>query len=156
MTTTALFLSTVTYRRGDQATFSDTDFLALFTAGKVEKVFDEALVSVYPAAVTNSANGASCDFQYAGDRFRATQVVGVVTGTNPSLAGKLQESANGTDWTDMTGGAFTAVTASSDEQELVVTKTAGTRHIRHVRTITGTDTPTFNLSVLIEAIPTVS
>ena len=84
--------------------------------------------------------------QEADGRCFAVQVIGPVTGTGPSLAGKIQESSDNSTWTDVTGATFTTVTASNNIQTIVFDRTK--RYLRHARTVAGTS-PTFALSVLI-------
>jgi hypothetical protein len=73
--------------------------------------------------------------------------VSSVSGTTPSLTVKLQGSPDGTTWTDLPGGLFTAVTASNNAQRLVQPNGIATpAQIRANLTITGT-TPSFNAMV---------
>ena len=102
--------------------------------------------SVYPATVNDTNSGTSVDMIDADDRCAAFQIVGAVTGTSPTLAGKIQESADNASWSDVTGAAFTTVTASSNVQVIVFDRTK--RYLRHSRTAGGTS-PTFILCALI-------
>jgi hypothetical protein len=102
--------------------------------------------SVYPASVNDTNNGSSVDMINADGRCFAIQVIGAVTGTSPSLTGKIQESDDNSTWTDVTGATFTAVTASSNLQTIVFDRTK--RYLRHFRTVSGT-TPAFLLGVLL-------
>ena len=102
--------------------------------------------SVYPATINDTNNGLAIDMIDADGRCFATQVIGVVTGTTPSLACKIQESADSSTWTDVTNAVFTAVTATNNLQTIVFDRAK--RYLRHSRTISGT-TPTFALGVLI-------
>src|SRR5687767_5205741 len=94
-------------------------------------VKNQALIgaSVYPATVTDTNNGSSIDMQDADGRCFAVQAVGSVSGTGPSLAGKIQESSDNSSWTDVAGAAFTAVTASNNLQTIVFDRTK--RYLRH-------------------------
>jgi hypothetical protein len=109
---------------------------------------NQALIgaSVYPATINDTNNGASIDMIDADGRCFATQVIGTVGGTSPSLTCKIQESSDNSTWTDVTGATFTAVTASNNLQTIVFDRTK--RYLRHSRTIAGTS-PTFALAVLI-------
>jgi len=109
-------------------------------------VKNQALIgaSVYPLTVNDTNFGSAIDMQDG--RCFAVQAIGPVTGTTPSLAGKIQESADNSTWTDVTGAAFTSVTAANNLQTIVFDRTK--RYLRHARTVAGT-TPTFGLSVLI-------
>jgi hypothetical protein len=102
--------------------------------------------SVYPASVNDTNNGSSVDMINADGRCFAIQVIGAVTGTSPSLTGKIQESDDNSTWSDVSGATFTAVTASSNVQTIVFDRTK--RYLRHYRTVSGT-TPAFLLGVLI-------
>src|SRR5918994_6268513 len=79
--------------------------------------------SVYPATVNDTTGGTGIDMLEADGRCFATQIVGTVGGTSPSLTGKIQESADNSTWTDVTGATFTAVTASSNVQTIAFDRT---------------------------------
>lgn len=115
---------------------------------KLNDVAGQALIgaSVYPATVTDTNSGLAVDLIDADGPCFAVQVIGTVSGTTPSLAGKIQESADNAAWTDVAGAAFTAVTASNNVQTIVFERTK--RYLRHSRTVSGM-TPTFGLGVLI-------
>ncbi|HKB05012.1 MAG TPA: hypothetical protein VKD90_22505 [Gemmataceae bacterium] len=102
--------------------------------------------SVYPSTVNDNTPGSGIDMIDADGRCFAVQAIGSVTGTTPSLAGKIQESADNSTWTDVTGAAFTSVTAANNLQTIVFDRTK--RYLRHARTVGGTS-PAFGLSVLI-------
>jgi hypothetical protein len=102
--------------------------------------------SVYPASVNDTNNGLGIDMIDADGRCFATQVIGTVTGTTPSLTGKIQESSDNATWTDVPGATFTAVTAANNVQTIVFDRTK--RFLRHFRTVTGTS-PLFSLAALI-------
>ncbi len=68
--------------------------------------------SVYPGEVDDTDVESTLDMLVADGRCFALQVIGAVSSTNPSLAGKIQESVDGTTWTDVSGATFTAVTLS--------------------------------------------
>lgn len=115
---------------------------------QIHDIKNQAILSasVYPASVNDTTNGTSVDLVDGEGRCFATQVIGVVGGTTPSLTGKVQESSDGSTWTDVTGATFTAVTASSNVQTITFDRTK--RYVRHHRTVSGTS-PTFLLGVLI-------
>ena len=102
--------------------------------------------SVSPATVNDTTGGTGIDMLEADGRCFAVQLVGTVSGTSPSLAGKIQESSDNSAWTDVAGATFTAVTASSNVQTITFDRTK--RYLRHHRTVTGTG-PQFALGVLI-------
>ena len=146
-----LVTTTASYKRGDVVTgWDDTDAVRLFTAGIAEKVLTTGITSVYPAEVDATDDGQSCDMLYTGTTVKCRQIIGGVGGSGtPTLAGKIQESVDGTTWTDVTGGGFTAVTASNKDETITITRTK--RYLRHVRTISGTS-PTFVLCATFEPV----
>lgn len=100
-----------------------------------------------PATSTSTVTGAAVDMIRGDGRCFAIQTVGTVSGTTPTLDGKIQESADGsTGWTDVTGATFTQVTASTNLQVISFTRTK--RFLRYVGTIAGT-TPSFALAVVL-------
>ena len=116
---------------------------------KLQDFKNQALVgaSPYPtAAVSDTNNGDTVDLIDADNRCFAIQMIGAVTGTTPSLTGKIQESSDAATWTDITSATFTAVTANNSVQVISFDRTK--RYVRHYRTVTGTS-PTFVLAVLI-------
>jgi len=58
-------------------------------------------------------------------------------GSSGSVAAKIQESDNGTTWTDFTGGGFTTVTEANDNAIQELAYTGGKRYIRVVATVAG-------------------
>jgi hypothetical protein len=116
---------------------------------KLNDIADQALLgaSLAPQTLTASANGSAIDMINADGPCFAVQQVGAVSGTSPTLAGKIQESADGsTSWSDITSATFTTVTASTNTQ--VVTFERTKRYLRYVATIGGT-TPSFAAAALI-------
>lgn len=104
-----------------------------------------------PAAKTSTVTGSAIDTQlYLGD-IVVVQDVAAVTGTTPTLDGKVQSSADGsTGWADVTGATATQVTAANSIQIIKVPKRAASRYIRYVGTIAGT-TPSFTMGVTLLA-----
>ena len=76
------------------------------------------------------------------------QLVGVVSGTTPTLDGKLQSSPDNSAWTDISGATFTQVTASDSFQKIGIGVTAAARYLRYVGTIAGT-TPSFTMGIVL-------
>jgi hypothetical protein len=115
---------------------------------KIQDFQNEAIVgaSPYPASVSDTNNGDTVDLVDADNRCFAIQFIGAVVGTTPSLIGKIQESTDGTTWTDISGATFNAVTASNSLQVITFDRTK--RYVRHYRTTSGTS-PTFVLGVVI-------
>lgn len=96
--------------------------------------------------ITSSVNGGTVDMIQGDGRCCAIQQIGAVTGTAPSLAGKIQESSDGTNWTDIAGATFTAVTASDNVQAISFDRTK--RYMRYASAVTGTS-PNFQIAVVI-------
>lgn len=78
------------------------------------------------------------------------QLVGTVSGTTPTLDGKLQYSADNSSWSDISGATFTQVTASDSFQKIGVDLRQGAKYLRYVGTIAGT-TPSFTMCVVLLA-----
>jgi len=103
-------------------------------------------VGAAPQTATATVNGTGGDMQDGDGRCFAIQHVGAVSGTSPTLAGKIQESTDNSTWTDIAGATFTTVTASNNYQAITFDRTK--RYVRYVGTIGGT-TPSFALAVVI-------
>ena len=103
-------------------------------------------IGVAPQTATSTVTGSGGDLLNADGPCFAIQQVGTVTGTSPTLAGKIQESSDNSTWTDIPNAAFTTVTASNNYQAIVFDRTK--RYVRYVGTIGGT-TPNFSLAVVI-------
>jgi hypothetical protein len=102
-----------------------------------------------PAAATSTSGATSAagiDLQQYEGVLNLCQEVGVVSGTSPTLTGKIQDSADNSTFADVTGYAFTEVTATGNLQTLQIDTRTLRRYIQYVGTIAGT-TPVFNLSV---------
>src|SRR5262245_15878765 len=98
-----------------------------------------------PAAQTTTVTGTGQDFISGDDQCFAIQQVGVVSGTTPTLDGKIQESDTlGGTYTDIAGATFTQVTASTNLQTINFRRSK--RFLRYVGTIGGT-TPSFTFGV---------
>lgn len=103
--------------------------------------------------VTTDANAAGVSVDAGGavtNIFTAIQIVGGLAGTGtPTLTSKVQESTDGSNnWTDVTGGAFTAVTTTSNVQAIPFKPTK--RYIRTTGTVAGTN-PVAEATTLIYA-----
>ena len=103
-------------------------------------------VGLPPQTVTASINGPSGDLLAGDARCFAVQQVGTVSGTSPTLDGKIQESTDGSTWTDIAGATFTQVTATGNYQAITFDRTK--RYVRYVGTVGGTS-PSFALAVVI-------
>jgi hypothetical protein len=92
-----------------------------------------ALLAAVSAADTAAATGSAVDLQdYIGGAI-IVQNHGTSTG---SITGKIQDSADGsTDWTDVTGAAFTASTTTADIKAMALQTKQVRRYIRYVGTV---------------------
>jgi hypothetical protein len=100
-----------------------------------------------PRTVTTTVTGSAVDLLAGDGRCFAIQQVGTVTGTTPALAGKLQESADGsTNWNDIAGATFTSVSTTDNVQAITFDRTL--RYVRYIGTVTGTS-PSFPLAAIV-------
>ena len=116
---------------------------------KLHDIANNALLGagLAPQTVTSTTNGSAIDMINADGPCFAIQQVGNVTGTSPTLAGKIQESADGsTGWADISGATFTSVTASTNTQVITFERTK--RYLRYVATLGGSS-PSFAAAALI-------
>jgi len=88
-----------------------------------------------PAVMTETDAGPTIDLANADGPCFAIQVVGSVS-TADTLTGALEESADGSTWTAVSGGAFTVASAAG-VQTIRFERTK--RYVRWVGTIAGTD-----------------
>lgn len=99
------------------------------------------------AANTATLTGSAVDVSAVEGDLMILQDVGAVSGTAPTLDGKIQDSDDGsTGWADVSGVTFTQVTAANSKQKTSVPANACKKYVRYVGTIGGT-TPSFTLSV---------
>ena len=115
---------------------------------KLQDFANEAILGIglAPQTITATTNGNSGDMVNGDGLCFALQQVGTVTGTSPTLAGKIQESTDGSTWTDVAGATFATVTASTNNQCIAFERTK--RFLRYVGTVGGT-TPNFAIAVVI-------
>jgi hypothetical protein len=115
---------------------------------KIQDIANEIVLGVglAPQTITTTTNGPTGDLINADGPCFAIQQVGAVSGTSPTLAGKIQESVDGTAWTDVAGVTFTTVTASTNNQCIAFDRTK--RFLRYVGTVGGTS-PSFAVAVVI-------
>lgn len=76
------------------------------------------------------------------------QLVGTVSGTSPTLDGKIQHSTDNSAWSDYSGATYTQVTASNSSQTVSIDTRAAYKYIRYVGTIAGTS-PSFTMGIQI-------
>jgi hypothetical protein len=96
-------------------------------------------ISAANTAAATTPNGAWVDASNIGGYIIVTQQVGVVTAG--SITGQLMsaDDVNGTGAVPVSGGAFAAVSASSNVQRLVLPQTVlPKRYIGYAGTVTGT------------------
>lgn len=115
---------------------------------KIQNIANEMILGVglAPQTITANANGASGDLLDGDGSCFAIQQVGTVSGTSPTLAGKIQESSDGSTWSDISGATFTTVTASGNYQCINFERSK--RFVRYVGTVGGTS-PSFAAAVVI-------
>jgi hypothetical protein len=97
-----------------------------------------------PAAVTDAVVGQAVDLADTDGPAFAVQLIGDVS-DDGSLTGQLDESADGTTWAAVAGGAFAAADAPGT-QTLRFTPTA--RYVRWAATVSG-PTPEIDAAVVI-------
>ena len=100
-----------------------------------------------PVARTSTVTGSGIDLKGYESTVAFVQDVGAVSGTSPTLDGKIQDSADNSSFSDVTGYTFTQVTSSTNTQVLNVDPRYVRRYVRYVGTIAGT-TPSFGLAVM--------
>ena len=115
---------------------------------KLLDVADQMILGVglAPQTITASANGPTGDLLAGDGPCFAIQQIGTVSGTTPTLAGKIQESVDGTTWTDVAGATFTSVTASTNTQAITFDRTK--RYLRYVATVAGT-IPSYAIAAVV-------
>lgn len=111
---------------------------------KGKSTFTQAAVS---AARTATVTGTGFDASAYIGNITFIQAIGTVSGTSPTLNGKIQDSADDSSYTDVSGATFTEVTASTSLQTLNVDSRSVRQYVRYVGTIAGTS-PVFNSAVL--------
>jgi hypothetical protein len=104
-------------------------------------------VNTKTAAATTNGTGVDMT-QYIGKvMFILDSTAG--TGTLPTLDIKFQEASDDSNYTDISGAAFTQVTSSgASRQSLGIIKHHVKRYIRAVCIVGGSATPTFTFNVL--------
>jgi hypothetical protein len=116
-------------------------------ATALNDVASAALVAaaVSPGTKTSTVTGSAIDMITADGPCFAVQQVGAFSAT--SLAGVIQESADGsTGWAAVSGAAFASVTGANNVQIVTFARTA--RYLRYVGTITG-GSPSIDMAVLV-------
>jgi hypothetical protein len=103
-------------------------------------------VGLTPRTITVNTNGSAGDMLTGDGRCFAIQLVGSLGGTAPTLAGKIQESPDGSTWSDISGATFTTVTTNDNVQAITFDRTL--RFVRYVGTVGGTS-PQIPVAVVI-------
>lgn len=103
-------------------------------------------VGLPPQSLTSTVSGTGCDLIVSDGPCFAVQIVGDISGTGATLAGKVQESADNSTWADIVGASFANVTASNNVQTISFRRSK--RYLRYVGTLSGT-TPEVDAAVLI-------
>lgn len=109
----------------------------------LQTVLDERNGAV-PAVRTATATGTGIDCKDYDAAMYALQHVGAVSGTTPTLDGKVQESDDDSSYSDVTSATFVQVTATGTTPELIRFQRTK-RYVRYVGTIGGTS-PSFACS----------
>jgi hypothetical protein len=106
---------------------------------------------VAPAAVTatSGATATGVDVSTYEGPLMFVQVVGAVSGTTPTLNGKIQDSANNSNWADVSGATFTEVTESTNMQTVIVDKRAVRQYVRYIGTVAAGANPSFTMAVVL-------
>lgn len=108
------------------------------------------IVDIASAAITSTATSASIA-NSLGNGFQVNFAVTATSGTTPTLDVRIEESYDGgTNW--VTLYEFQRVTANGSYNSPILR--ASGRHIRYVRTITGT-TPSFTMVLTRNILPTI-
>lgn len=115
---------------------------------KLQDVANQAIlgVGVTPRVSTSTVTGTGGDLLAGDGRCFAIQMVGAVAGTSPTLDGKIQESSDNSNWTDISGAVFQQVTGGDNTQAITFDRTK--RYVRYLGTIAGSS-PSFALAVVI-------
>src|SRR6478735_500967 len=100
---------------------------------------------LYPDTKTAPVDGPTIDMIAADGPCFAIQQVGAIVG-DTTVAGRIEESADGTTWTAISGATFSDVTASNNLQ--VIRFTRAERYVRFAADITGA-TPSAVIAVVI-------
>jgi len=94
-------------------------------------------------AKTSTVTGAAVDTDGINGSVVFIQQVDTVSGTTPTLDGKIQDcDTSGGTYADVGGATATQVTASTNIQKIVVDRNTARRFLKYVGTIAGTS-PSF-------------
>lgn len=103
------------------------------------------------SSITASGNGSGVDLrEYEGDIAVLLDVSAPASGTNPTMDVKIQHSSDDGSadaYADLSGASFTQVSSAASAQKLVINSDEAERYIRAVRTIGGTASPAYFMSI---------
>jgi hypothetical protein len=106
------------------------------------------LLNLLPiAAVTATGNGTGVDLEEIDGEIAVMIDVANVAGTLPTMDLTLEDSADNITFGAVTGGAFTQVTTVASAQKISLNSDELKRYLRVVKTIGGTSTPQYLISV---------
>src|SRR5262245_45157748 len=100
---------------------------------------------LYPDTKTTSPTGPTIDMVAADGQCFAIQQVGEFS-DDTTLDGYIEESANGTSWSAISGATFDTVSGANTIQVIRFTRSA--RYVRYAAPLTG-DTPSVELAVVM-------
>lgn len=102
------------------------------------------------ANILTTANGTGVDVRDFVGQIAVLLSAVNVAGTSPTLAVKLQSSADNSTYADVAGAVFTTVTEAGTKaptlEKITVNVDAASRYLRVVKTVGGTSSPEFSLS----------
>ena len=101
--------------------------------------------AVFPSTQAGAFNGAAVDLISSDGPCFAVQQVGSFD-EGPTWTGSIEQSADGTSWSAVSGASFTPVTVGNNTQVIRFTRTA--RYVRYVGAVSG-GVPDLALAVLI-------
>jgi len=88
--------------------------------------------------VTASVDGTGVDISEYIGTIKVSVSVNAVSGTTPTLDGKIQDSPDDSTWADVSGATITQVTTTDSFQEIKVDTRGVDKYIRYVDTAGGT------------------
>src|SRR5262249_44468899 len=117
-----------------------------FMSTKLHDVANQMILGVgaAPQTATSTVTAPGGDLLAGDNRCFAIQQVGAVSGTSPTLDGKIQESSDNTTWSDIAGTTFTQASPATNSQPIALDRTR--RHARYIGTTAG-PSPSFARAV---------
>jgi len=111
-----------------------------------------SLAIAVPVSSSSTRTGSGVDLQGYEGQIHFTLQCGAVSGTTPTLDGKLQDSADNSSFADVTGATFAQCTTSNDKRDLTLDVRNLRRYVKVVLTIAGSS-PVFLNAVSAVALP---